>query len=220
MEQYPEIPGAKKAPLGQPCIAFYKYDGSNLRWEWSKKRGWHKFGTRTELFSPKHPLWGQALPLFREIAHDIEDRIYASDWKLRNIQRITVFTEFFGPSSFAGTHVQDEQKELKLIDVYLFKQGMVIAPVVQEHVRGCAVRGSGDLRREPEQGIHHGCASGQVSSMGGSRCQRRGLPSEDQDRGVHAEAERSLRSELGKVCRMIRWLKSLFAKKYRPVGSW
>jgi hypothetical protein len=125
MEQYPEIPGAKRAPLGEKCIAFYKYDGSNLRWEWSKKRGWHKFGTRTELFSPEHPLWGQAMPLFREIAHDIEDRIYASDWRLRNIQRITLFTEFFGPSSFAGTHKQDEQKELKLIDVYLFKQGMV-----------------------------------------------------------------------------------------------
>ena len=123
MEQYPEIPGAKKAPLGEKVLAFYKYDGSNLRWEWSKKRGWHKFGTRTELFAPEHPLWGQALPLFREIAHDIEDRIYASDWRYRNIQRITCFTEFFGPSSFAGTHVQDEPKELKLIDVWLYKKG-------------------------------------------------------------------------------------------------
>jgi hypothetical protein len=125
MEQYPEIPGAKKAPLGQPCIAFYKYDGSNLRWEWNKKRGWFKFGTRTELFDPKHPLWGQALPLFREIAHDIEDRIYASDWRYRNLQRITVFTEFFGPSSFAGTHDEKEQKQLKLIDVHLFKKGIM-----------------------------------------------------------------------------------------------
>lgn len=125
MEQYPEIPGAKKAPLGSPCIAFYKYDGSNLRWEWSKKRGWHKFGTRSELFSADHPLWGQALPLFREIAHDIEDRIYASDWRYRNIQRITCFTEFFGAGSFAGTHVQDEPKQLKLFDVQLYKKGIM-----------------------------------------------------------------------------------------------
>jgi len=125
MEQYPEIPGAKNAPLGEKCIAFYKYDGSNLRFEWSKKRGWHKFGTRTELFSPEHPLWGQSLPLFREIAHDLEDRVYASDWKNRNTQRITAFFEFFGPSSFAGTHVQDEKKELRLIDVQLYKQGIM-----------------------------------------------------------------------------------------------
>jgi hypothetical protein len=123
MEQYPEIPGAKKAPLGERCIAFYKYDGSNLRWEWSKKRGWHKFGTRTELFAPEHPLWGQALPLWRGIAHDVKDRIYASDWRFRNIQRITAFTEFFGPSSFAGTHDEKEPKELRLIDVWLYKHG-------------------------------------------------------------------------------------------------
>jgi hypothetical protein len=124
MEQYPEIPGWRRAPQGLPCIAFYKYDGSNLRWEWSKKRGWHKFGTRTELFHPSHPLWGQALPLFQKIAHDIEDRVYASDWKNRNLQKITVFTEFFGPSSFAGTHKEDEPKELRLIDVQLYKQGI------------------------------------------------------------------------------------------------
>ncbi len=125
MEQYPEIPGSKMAPLGKPCIAFNKYDGSNLRWEWSPKRGWHKFGTRTELFDPMHPLWGQAIPLFESIKDDIVKRVKESDWTLRGIQRITAFTEFFGPSSFAGTHVQDEPKELRLIDVYLFKKGIM-----------------------------------------------------------------------------------------------
>jgi hypothetical protein len=125
MEQYPEIPGSKKAPLGKPCIAFYKYDGSNLRWEWSPKRGWHKFGTRTELFDPMHPLWGQAIPLFEPIKDDIVQRVRESEWTLRGIQRITAFTEFFGPSSFAGTHVEDEPKELRLIDIYLHKRGMV-----------------------------------------------------------------------------------------------
>jgi len=123
MEQYPEIPGARKAPIGEKCIAFYKYDGSNLRWEWSKKRGWHKFGTRTELFAPEHPLWGQAVPLFNRIAQDVEDRIYASDKKFRSIERITAFTEFLGPSSFAGTHDEKEPKELRLFDVWLYKKG-------------------------------------------------------------------------------------------------
>jgi len=123
MEQYPEIPGAKKAPLGEKCIAFYKYDGSNLRWEWSRKRGWHKFGTRTELFSPEHPLWGQAVPLWEQIADDVEKRVRSNGF--REIERITAFTEFFGASSFAGVHDEKEPKELKLIDVYLFKKGMV-----------------------------------------------------------------------------------------------
>ena len=108
-----------------PCIAQVKYDGSNLRWEWSRKRGWNKFGTRTELFHPSHPLWGQAIPLFEEIKDDIVRRVKESDWTLRGIERITVFTEFFGPSSFAGTHEENEPKELRLFDVYLFKKGMM-----------------------------------------------------------------------------------------------
>jgi len=124
MEQYPEMPGAKKAPLGEKCIAFYKYDGSNLRWEWSRKRGWHKFGTRTELFAPEHPLWGQAVPLFEAIGDDIAERVQ-SDKRFRSIERITAFTEFLGASSFAGTHDEKEPKELKLFDVYLFKQGIM-----------------------------------------------------------------------------------------------
>lgn len=122
MEQYPETMGAKHAPLGRPCIAFYKYDGSNLRWEWNPKRGWHKMGTRTELFSEDHPLWGQAVPLFDEIKDDIVSRVRA---EFRDVQRITAFTEFFGKSSFAGTHMECEQKELRLFDVYLFKKGMM-----------------------------------------------------------------------------------------------
>lgn len=139
MEQYPETPGSKKAPLGEPCYAFYKYDGSNLRWEWSPKRGWHKFGTRTELFDPMHPLWGKAIPLFEVIKDDIVRRVKESDHRFRGIQRITAFTEFFGPNTFSGTHPEmltpgtvkngvaagDEPKELKLFDVYLFKKGIM-----------------------------------------------------------------------------------------------
>ena len=125
MERYPEIPGAKKAPIGVPTIAFHKYDGSNLRWEWSPKKGWHKFGTRTELFDWRHPMWGQAIPLFEKIKDEIVERVKATEWKNKGIQRITAFTEFFGPSSFAGVHVEDEPKELKLFDVYLFKRGMM-----------------------------------------------------------------------------------------------
>lgn len=97
MERYPEIPGAKKAPIGVPTIAFHKYDGSNLRWEWSPKKGWHKFGTRTELFDWRHPMWGQAIPLFEKIKDEIVERVKATEWKNKGIQRITAFTEFFRP---------------------------------------------------------------------------------------------------------------------------
>lgn len=122
MEQYPSILGSSKAPLGVPVIAFYKYDGSNLRWEWSPKQGWHKFGTRTQLMDKTDPIFGQAIPLFHRIGDEILERARKYE---RGLQRLTVFTEFFGASSFAGVHVQDEPKELRLIDAYLFKRGMM-----------------------------------------------------------------------------------------------
>lgn len=123
MEQYPTIEGSAKAPLGRPCIAFYKYDGSNLRWEWNPKKGWHKYGTRTQLFDYSDPLYSQAIPIFMEkFADEIVRRVKK---EYPGMQRITAFTEFFGDSSFAGKHELAEPKKLRLIDIYLFKKGMM-----------------------------------------------------------------------------------------------
>lgn len=125
MEQYPSIEGSAKAPLGVPCIAFYKYDGSNLRWEWSPKQGWHKFGTRRQLFDATDEVFGKAIPLFLNgMADEVERRVKDAH---RGIQRITVFTEYFGPNSFAGKHDESDEMELRLIDAYLFKKGMMKA---------------------------------------------------------------------------------------------
>ena len=123
MKQYPEIPGSTQAPLGRPCMAFYKYDGSNLRWEWSPKKGWHKFGTRTQLFDATDPLFSQAIPIFLNTMGD--EIVRRSKQVECGVQRVIVFTEFFGPSSFAGTHDQNEPKELRLFDVNLYKRGIM-----------------------------------------------------------------------------------------------
>lgn len=122
MEQYPSIEGSGKAPLGEPCIAFYKYDGSNLRWEWNPKKGWFKFGTRTQLFDKNTELFNEAIPIFMKMGDEIVRRVKSVE---RQPQRITAFTEFFGPSSFTGAHVAGEPKELRLFDVYLFKRGLM-----------------------------------------------------------------------------------------------
>ena len=124
MLQYPSIVGSSQAPLGKKCIAFYKYDGSNLRWEWSPKRGWNKFGTRRQLFDINTPLYSQAVPLFLDNLGDEIVRRVKHDF-VKNPERITVFTEFFGKSSFAGSHDDDEEKELRLFDVFIFKKGFV-----------------------------------------------------------------------------------------------
>ena len=123
MLQYPSILGAKHSPLGEQCTAFYKYDGSNLRWEWSPKKGWNKFGTRTQLFDSNTPLFSQAVPIFMDQLAD--EIVYRTKQLVKKPERITAFTEFLGPSSFAGSHVDDEDKELKLFDIFLFKKGFV-----------------------------------------------------------------------------------------------
>ena len=87
MEQYPSIIGSAKAPLGKPCVAQYKYDGSNLRWEWSPKKGFHKYGTRRELFDKTDPVFGMAIEMFHDtLAADIVRRTKNF---VRNPQRIT-----------------------------------------------------------------------------------------------------------------------------------
>ena len=125
MKQYPEIMGSAKAPLGKPCIAFVKYDGSNLRWEWSSKRGWYKFGTRTQMFDKSNPIFGPAISLFLS---SMGDEIARRCKKIeRGVQSAIVFTEYFGPHSFAGVHElgDRESMELRLIDVNLYKRGIM-----------------------------------------------------------------------------------------------
>lgn len=46
---YPKMPGSRDAPAGS-CIAFEKYDGTNIHWAWDATLGWHAFGTRRDRF--------------------------------------------------------------------------------------------------------------------------------------------------------------------------
>ena len=134
MLQYPSIVGSKHAPIGENCIAFYKYDGSNLRWEWSPKRGWHKFGTRRQLFDANTPLYCQAVPLFLDgPADSVVKSVLRNNPKC---ERITAFTEFFGSSSFAGSHNETEDKQLKLLDVFVFKKGFIPAEDFVQRFQG------------------------------------------------------------------------------------
>lgn len=125
MLQYPSIEGysTSKQFLGEQCIAFVKHDGSNLRWEWSPKKGWHKFGTRRTMFDHTTEPWSQAIPLFQEFSEELVHKtklIVGS-----KVERITAFTEFLGPGSFAGQHDWSTPKELKLFDIFTFKKGFI-----------------------------------------------------------------------------------------------
>lgn len=124
MKYYPSIPPAVHH-IGQPCIAFYKLDGSNLRFEWSKKAGWHKFGTRERLFDHTDPIFGTAIQIFKETYGDSLEQVFKKEKSLRNCQSVIVFAEFLGPRSFAGQHREEDKKEVILFDVNPHKQGIL-----------------------------------------------------------------------------------------------
>jgi hypothetical protein len=123
MKQYPEIIGPNKAPR-EHCIAFNKYDGSNIRAEWSRKTGWSKFGSREVLIDSSSAL-GDAIPLLLDTYGESLVKIFREDKMFRNCQNVTVFCEYFGKNSFAGWHDPKDKKEIVLFDVSVHKQGFL-----------------------------------------------------------------------------------------------
>ena len=131
MKEYPHILGPNKAPH-LPMIAFYKYDGSQIRFSWNRKTGWCKAGTRHCLFDRTDPEYGCAIPLFMEkFGYELE-KVFLENKVYRGTQQATVYLEFFGPHSFAGQHnpailgvESNDPKELILFDVNIHKKGFV-----------------------------------------------------------------------------------------------
>lgn len=127
MKEYPSIEGPN-GNFGLPCIAFYKYDGSNLRAEWTPKKGWNKFGTRTRLFDKTDKEFGQAIDIFNNTLSDEITKVIKDTKEFRNNERVTAYFEFLGPKSFAGIHdleLPNDPKETILFDVNFHKKGIL-----------------------------------------------------------------------------------------------
>lgn len=123
MKPYPSITNVLDEFLGRDCVAFHKLDGSNLRFLWSKKKGWCRYGTRTRLFDTSDPDFGNAIIVFhRDLADKLEEVILRHRPKT---EEFVVYAEFFGPSSFAGQHSRDEAKILIPFDVNIHKWGFL-----------------------------------------------------------------------------------------------
>jgi len=128
MKTYWEIQGPNKAPQG-PCIAFYKYDGSNIRVEWSRKKGlacpWVKFGSRNVLIDGTHPL-GAAINVFFDTYGEDLDKAIRKNKLFNGVKIVTVFCEYYGPNSFAGLHEDGDDMKVTLFDVNLHKKGFLL----------------------------------------------------------------------------------------------
>ena len=134
MLHYPKIPGSRHAPAGR-CVAFEKYDGTNLHWDWDRDFGWHAFGTRRDefnltdagcaLFTQRHAHLRQCVAVFRATLADGLERVFREHPAYVGYPSFQAFTEFFGPNSFAGLHKEDDPKELRLFDVWAEPFGMI-----------------------------------------------------------------------------------------------
>lgn len=120
VKTYPSISYATASHL--PIYAFDKLDGSNIRAEWTSKKGWHKFGTRKRLVDETDPIFGQAPKLITDkygepLAKALRDAGY---------DRAMCFFELWGPSSFAGMHNLEEPLTVTLFDIAPFNQGILM----------------------------------------------------------------------------------------------
>lgn len=123
MKEYPSIPIYKKVSLsGKKFHTFDKLDGSNLRFEWDCKKSWHKFGTRSRLFDDTDCVFGEAIKLWLEgNGPKLEAIAISKKWK-----HVIAYAEFYGPSSFAGSHINEEPKQLDVFDIAVNKQGFLM----------------------------------------------------------------------------------------------
>jgi hypothetical protein len=129
MKEYPSIPKVLNDFLGRDCIAFRKYDGTNIRVEWARKRGWYKFATRGYLFDKTDKNFGNVVGIFEKSNEALEKAIKDNYPKADSA---IVFMEYLGPYSFAGLHdpgilqvENNDPKELVLFDVNIHKRGFV-----------------------------------------------------------------------------------------------
>ncbi len=121
MKSYPSMYRVDLAGWNRDLYTFDKLDGSNLRFEWSRKTGWYKFGTRKRLFDEKDKLFGPAIPLFMEtLADPLAEIAHNNKWI-----NIVAFAEFWGEKSLAGRHIADDPKYLTLFDVSIYRHGML-----------------------------------------------------------------------------------------------
>lgn len=150
MKDYPSIisVGSHYAPKGKKCIAFKKYDGSNLRFTWGKKKGWHSFShgkrkddretTSAPGFDRNDPLYGCSIDIFLNKYASGMEQIMRKDKHFRSVEEVICFCEFFGPYSFSGQHDpahpalliggckgSNEPYDLMMFDVNVHRKGFM-----------------------------------------------------------------------------------------------
>lgn len=103
-----------------PVVIYDKLDGSNIRAEWNKKKGFYKFGSRTQLIDESSFILGESIALVNDkYGEDLSKKLFD-----RKYESAVCFFEFYGKNSFAGHH-EIEQHDVTLIDIDVYKKGLL-----------------------------------------------------------------------------------------------
>lgn len=114
MLAYPSIMSGTGANFREfDAYVFAKADGRNTRWEYTRKKGWHKAGTRDRRFDETDKEFGPAMVIFEQVyAKPLADIARKKQW-----DRMTVFAEYWGAQSLGGVLVPGDEMHLSLFDV-------------------------------------------------------------------------------------------------------
>ena len=123
MKDYPSIPRSTGTNFRDIPSAhvFDKLDGSSLRSEFSRKRGWYKHGKRSGLVDDSNPHLAIAPALFNALLAEPLERIARDNrW-----DSLVVFYEFWGALSVAGSHCASDPKFLTVFDAAADRGGFI-----------------------------------------------------------------------------------------------
>jgi len=130
MKSYHSIPKYGEDHFGKHIFAFDKIDGSNFRAEWDRKlskksrftNGFAKFGTRGEMIKNTRNPFYEGVEIFKRKYGFALNEIFRTHKRFQNIDKITVYGEFFGEKSFAGIHRWEEEHDVRIFDIFLYKK--------------------------------------------------------------------------------------------------
>lgn len=119
MKEYPSIPKDIRNDIS--VYVFDKIDGSNIRAEWNKKKGFYKFGSRHQLLGEDDKVLGKSISLIRNKYEEELSKIFRDD----RLEQTICFFEFYGPNSFAGYHDPNDNHTVTLIDISIYRKGFL-----------------------------------------------------------------------------------------------
>lgn len=124
MKKYPTIDYYGEH-WGLPIIAFDKLDGSSIRFEWNKKKGFYKSGSRNVMIDENSEQFGVGVKIFKEKYEEKLSQIFTSK-KYRDILSFVCFGEFVGKKSAFGQHeFGNDEFDVVLFDIDRYKKGFI-----------------------------------------------------------------------------------------------